>query len=86
MALFISIILILAGAVLFCRLASALSVPYLAFLGLGGAIIALLPGTPAVVLDPSLALVIFVAPRPDRHEGWAPCFAVGGKVRGEKLR
>jgi Na+/H+ antiporter len=62
MTLFISIILILAGAVLLARLASALSVPYPAFLALGGAIIALLPGTPSIELDPRLALVIFVAP------------------------
>ncbi len=62
MTLFISIILILAGAVLLARLASALSVPYPAFLALGGAIIALLPGTPSIDLDPRLALVIFVAP------------------------
>jgi monovalent cation/hydrogen antiporter len=62
MTLFISILLILAGAALSGRLASALSVPYPAFLALGGAIIALLPGTPSIELDPSLALVIFVAP------------------------
>jgi CPA1 family monovalent cation:H+ antiporter len=62
MTLFISIILILAGAALSGRVAAALSVPYPAFLALGGAIIALLPGTPSIELDPSLALVIFVAP------------------------
>src|SRR5215469_17031071 len=62
MTLFVSILLILAGAALSGRVASALSVPYPAFLALGGAIIALLPGTPSIELDPSLALVIFVAP------------------------
>jgi monovalent cation/hydrogen antiporter len=62
MTLFISILLILAGAALSLRVAAALSVPYPAFLALGGAIIALLPGTPSIELDPSLALVIFVAP------------------------
>jgi CPA1 family monovalent cation:H+ antiporter len=62
MTLFISILLILAGAALSGRVAAALSVPYPAFLALGGAIIALLPGSPSIELDPSLALVIFVAP------------------------
>jgi monovalent cation/hydrogen antiporter len=62
MTLFSSILLILAGAALSGRLAAALSVPYPVFLALGGAIIALLPGTPSIELDPSLALVIFVAP------------------------
>ena len=62
MALFLSILLMLTVAVLFSRLASALSVPYPAFLALGGALIAVLPGTPSINLDPSLALAIFVAP------------------------
>jgi monovalent cation/hydrogen antiporter len=62
MTLFLSIILILAGAVLFTRLASAISVPYPAFLALGGALIALLPGAPLIELHPKLALAIFVAP------------------------
>jgi CPA1 family monovalent cation:H+ antiporter len=62
MTLFISILLILAGAALSGRLAAALSVPFPAFLALGGAIIAFLPGAPSIELDPSLALVIFVAP------------------------
>jgi CPA1 family monovalent cation:H+ antiporter len=62
MVLFLSILLILTVAVLLTRIASALSVPYPAFLALGGALIAVLPGTPSINLDPSLALAIFVAP------------------------
>ena len=62
MTIFASILLILAVAVLFTRLASALSAPYPSFLALGGAVLALLPGAPSVQLDPSLALAIFVAP------------------------
>ncbi len=62
MTIFVSILLILAVAVLFTRLASALSVPYPSFLALGGALLALLPGAPSIQLDPSLALAIFVAP------------------------
>ena len=62
MTIFPSVLLILAVAVLFTRLASALSVPYPSFLALGGALLALLPGAPSIQLDPSLALAIFVAP------------------------
>ncbi len=62
MTIFLSVLLILVVAVLFTRLASALSVPYPSFLALGGALLALLPGAPSIQLDPSLALAIFVAP------------------------
>ena len=62
MTIFLSFLLILALAVFFTRLASALSVPYPSFLALGGAVLALLPGAPSIELDPSLALAIFVAP------------------------
>ncbi len=62
MTIFLSVLLILAVAVLFTRLAAALSVPYPSFLALGGALLALLPGAPSLQLDPSLALAIFVAP------------------------
>jgi CPA1 family monovalent cation:H+ antiporter len=36
--------------------------PYPALIALGGALLALVPGTPRVVLDPELALALFVAP------------------------
>ncbi len=62
MTIFLSVLLILAIAVFFVRLASALSAPYPAFLALGGALLAFLPGIPPIKLDPSLALTIFVAP------------------------
>ena len=62
MALFVSILILLIAAVLLTRLAWSLSVPYPSLLALGGAALALLPGTPLIVLDPSLALAIFVAP------------------------
>ena len=42
--------------------ANRIGVPYPALLALAGAAIALIPGTPAVVLDPQLALALFVAP------------------------
>src|SRR4051812_37161690 len=42
--------------------ASRIGVPYPALVALGGAVLALVPGTPDVVLDPQLALALFVAP------------------------
>jgi monovalent cation/hydrogen antiporter len=42
--------------------ANRVGVPYPALLALGGAVLALVPGTPDVVLDPQLALALFVAP------------------------
>ena len=42
--------------------ANRIGVPYQALLALGGAILALIPGTPQLRLDPELALALFVAP------------------------
>jgi monovalent cation/hydrogen antiporter len=62
MALFeIIIALLLVGAVL-SLWADRLGVPYPALLSLAGVALALIPGTPQVVLDPQLALALFVAP------------------------
>jgi monovalent cation/hydrogen antiporter len=62
MALFeIVIALLLVGAVL-SLWADRLGVPYPALLALAGVALALIPGTPRVVLDPQLALALFVAP------------------------
>jgi len=62
MALFeIVIALLLVGAVL-SLWADRLGVPYPALLALAGVALALIPGTPQVVLDPELALALFVAP------------------------
>lgn len=62
MALFeIVIALLLVGAVL-SLWADRLRVPYPALLALAGVALALIPGTPQVVLDPQLALALFVAP------------------------
>jgi Na+/H+ antiporter len=55
------IVLLLIGAVL-ALWADRFGVPYPAALALAGAALALLPGMPAVVLDPQLALALFVAP------------------------
>jgi CPA1 family monovalent cation:H+ antiporter len=62
MALFeIVIALLLAGAVL-SLWADRLGIPYPALLALAGVALALIPGTPQIVLDPQLALALFVAP------------------------
>jgi monovalent cation/hydrogen antiporter len=62
MALFeIIIALLLVGAIL-TLLANRIGVPYPALLALAGAVLAFIPGTPTVVLDPELALALFVAP------------------------
>ena len=62
MALFeVVIALLLVGAIL-SLWADRLGVPYPALLALAGVSLALIPGTPQVVLDPQLALALFVAP------------------------
>ena len=49
-------------AVLLAALARRLGAPYPAFLALGGAVLAFLPGAPAISIDPAVALALFVAP------------------------
>jgi CPA1 family monovalent cation:H+ antiporter len=62
MALFeLTIALLLVGAVL-SLWADRMGIPYPALLALAGAVLALIPGTPTVTLDPELALALFVAP------------------------
>ncbi|MFZ0551958.1 MAG: sodium:proton antiporter [Steroidobacteraceae bacterium] len=62
MALFeIVVALLLVGAVL-SLWADRLGVPYPALLALAGVALALIPRTPRIVLDPQLALALFVAP------------------------
>src|SRR3954466_9667813 len=55
------IALLLAGALL-SAWARRLRIPYPALLALAGAGLALVPNTPTVMLDPQLALTLFVAP------------------------
>ena len=56
------IIIILLGAVLLSALANRIGAPYPALLALGGVVLAFIPGAPRIVLDPDLALALFVAP------------------------
>ena len=55
------IVLLLIGAALAAG-ARRIGAPYPALLALAGAALALMPGVPAVTLDPELALALFVAP------------------------
>jgi monovalent cation/hydrogen antiporter len=57
----IVIALLLAGAAL-TLLSRRIGTPYPALVALAGAGLALVPGTPTLVLDPELALTLFVAP------------------------
>lgn len=57
----IVIALLLGGAVL-AALARRMGTPYPALVALAGAVLAVVPGTPTLVLDPELALALFVAP------------------------
>src|SRR5881397_1618333 len=59
---FESLLGVLLVAVLFAALARRVGAPYPAFLALGGAALAFLPGAPAFSIDPAVALALFVAP------------------------
>jgi CPA1 family monovalent cation:H+ antiporter len=56
------IIAILLGAVLLARVAERIGAPYPALLALGGTVVAFIPGAPRIVLEPELALALFLAP------------------------
>src|SRR3954449_8713084 len=53
--------MLLGGAAL-AALARRIGAPYPALVALAGAALALVPGVPALVLDPELALALFIAP------------------------
>lgn len=53
---------VLLGAVILTALARRLGAPYPAFLAVGGAALAFVPGLPKLHLDPELALALFLAP------------------------
>ena len=62
MATFEWIIILMLGAALLATLARRLGAPYPTFLALGGVALAFVPSSPNWVLDPHLALTLFVAP------------------------
>jgi monovalent cation/hydrogen antiporter len=59
---FEALISVLLVAVVLAAVARKVGAPYPAFLALGGAVLAFLPGAPAFSIDPEVALALFVAP------------------------
>src|SRR5512142_2653478 len=53
---------VLLAALLLAAVARRVGAPYPAFLALGGAVLAFVPGAPAFSIDPEVALALFVAP------------------------
>ena len=62
MAAFESLLTVLLVAVVLAAIARKVGAPYPAFLALGGAVLAFLPGAPRFSVDPGVALALFVAP------------------------
>lgn len=62
MEVFEIVIALLLGGAFLAALARRLATPYPALVALAGAALALTPGVPTLVLDPELALALFVAP------------------------
>jgi Na+/H+ antiporter len=59
---FEALLSVLLVAVLLAAIARRVGAPYPAFLALGGAVLAFLPGAPKFSIDPGVALALFVAP------------------------
>src|SRR4051812_17210775 len=62
MDVFQVIIALLLGGAALAAVARRIGAPYPALVALAGAALALVPGVPTVMLDPNLALALFVAP------------------------
>src|SRR5438477_413247 len=62
MTSFESLLGVLLVAVVLAAVARRVGAPYPAFLALGGAVLAFVPGAPKFSIDPSVALALFVAP------------------------
>jgi Na+/H+ antiporter len=62
MKVFEVIIALLVGGAVLAAVARRFGAPYPALVALAGAALALIPGVPTLVLDPALALALFVAP------------------------
>jgi monovalent cation/hydrogen antiporter len=82
MSEFETLIGLLLVAVVLAALARKVGAPYPAFLALGGAVLAFVPGAPTFAIPPDLALALFVAPvlldaafdtsPRDLRDNWAP--------------
>src|SRR6476620_9373467 len=62
MEVFEVVIALLLGGAALAAVARRIGAPYPALVALAGAALALIPGMPTLVLDPALALALFVAP------------------------
>src|SRR5712691_4211034 len=62
MSEFEALLSVLLVAVILAAVARKVGAPYPAFLALGGAVLAFLPGAPKFSIDPGVALALFVAP------------------------
>ena len=62
MSFFESLIALLAAAVVLLQVSRRLAIPYPTMLAAAGVALALLPGAPAINLDPHMALPLFIAP------------------------
>jgi Na+/H+ antiporter len=62
MEVFEVVVALLVGGAALAAVARRIGAPYPALVALAGAAIALIPGVPTLVLDPELALALFVAP------------------------
>jgi hypothetical protein len=62
MEVFEIVVAMLLGGAALAAVARRVGAPYPALVALAGAALALIPGVPTLVLDPELALALFVAP------------------------
>ena len=62
MTFFESLLALLLAAIVLLQLSRRLSLPYPAMLAAAGVVVALIPGSPTIRIDPQLALALFIAP------------------------
>src|SRR5919205_3496508 len=62
MEVFEIVIALLVGGAALAAIARRIGAPYPALVALAGAALALIPGVPTLVLEPELALALFIAP------------------------
>ncbi len=62
MTFFESLLALLLAAVALLQVSRRLGLPYPAMLATAGVVVALVPGTPTIVIDPQTALALFIAP------------------------
>src|SRR6186713_1661339 len=82
MLIFEIVVAMLVGGAALAAVARRIGAPYPALVALAGAALALIPGVPTLILDPELALALFVAPvlvdaafdasPRDLRDNWAP--------------